>query len=133
MNNTINNRWSSFSDELFLQDIFNIFNTKTTYPYNIYTYKDKVIIEVPLAGYKRDNISLETDENVLSLRVSKKENTNDGKLFHHGISNKDLLFRWNLNSNLDQDNIDSVFEDGLLTINIKAKQKQDTKKQITIK
>lgn len=134
MNSILNNRWVSLFDETFFQDVFDVLNSKTSYPYNIHAYTDKVVVEVPLAGYKRDNISLEIENNVLSLKVTRKEEKDSsGKLVHHGIKNKELLFRWNLQSSLDQDSVESVFEDGLLTITIKAKQKQDNKKQIIIK
>jgi HSP20 family molecular chaperone IbpA len=134
MSNILNNRWGSLFDEPFFQDIFNVFNTKTTYPYNIDAYEDRVVIEIPLAGYKKDNISLEVEDNILSLKVSKKEEKDStGKYMHKGISNRDLFFKWNLHSSLDSDSIQSTFEDGMLVITIKGKHKEKNKKLIEIK
>lgn len=132
--NILNKHWGSLFDEPFFQDIFNVFNTKTTYPYNIDAREDCVVVEIPLAGYKKENINLEIEENILSLKVSKKEEKDStGKYIHKGISNRDLFFKWNLHSSLDSDNIESSFEDGMLKITIKARHKEKNKKLIQIK
>ena len=63
-------------------------------PYNIRkTGKDNYAIEVALAGFNKDDVEVEFEDNLLTVRtklINKSENKNneDGEVIHRGISQR---------------------------------------------
>ena len=62
-------------------------------PYNIRkTGKDNYAIEVALAGFSKDDVEVEFEDNLLTVKtkqVNKSENKNeDGEVIHRGISQR---------------------------------------------
>jgi len=132
---TKTNHWGLFDDPFF-SDVFNVFNNKIGYPYDIFTRGNVVYIEVPLAGYYKNNIKIEVDNNILRLNVkcpeSEKDNTNCYYIYK-GISKRTLNFGWNLHENVDRGAITSKFDNGLLRIIVPFKEKEKVVKEIEIK
>ena len=61
-------------------------------PYNIRkTGKDNYAIEVALAGFNKDDVEVEFEDNLLTVRtkqVDKSDNNDDGEVIHRGISQR---------------------------------------------
>ena len=79
-------------DRMFDRLFDDTLQTTSNYPpYNIVkTGEDKYAIEIAVAGFSRDDIEIETKENILTIRsIEKKEEVVDAiKYLHKGISNR---------------------------------------------
>ena len=88
-------------------------------PYNIRrTGQDKYSIEVALAGFSKNDVEVEFEDNLLTVRtkqVDKSENKNeDGEIIHKGISQRHFARSFTI---ADDVKINSAqLKDGLLTI-----------------
>ena len=87
-------------------------------PYNIRkTGKDHYAIEVALAGFSKNDVEVEFEDNLLTVRtkpVSKSEENNDGEIIHKGISQRQFARSFTI---ADDVKVNSAqLRDGLLTI-----------------
>ncbi len=127
--------WNKLFDDWFGPSFFNIFNAPNveSYPTDQYWDKDgNLHIEVPLAGYKKEDIELYISGDYLHLHVKKHEKRTDVKYASESIRKKELTRQWFVNDSFDSD-IKSTFVDGLLTITLRAKnKKEENKKYIDI-
>lgn len=114
---------------------FNILNNVDPYPVDQYWDKDdKLNIEIPLAGYKKQDIKVYVDNGYLVMSAGKQEKKQDVRYVSEGIRKKELTRRWVLNDAFDHNSISSKFEDGLLTLTLsKSKPKEPELKYIEIK
>lgn len=123
-------------DVFFGPEFFGTFNALNSEPYPTDQFWDKdgnLNIEVPLAGYKREDISLSIEKDYLILKAAKQNKHENVQYVNEGIRKKELVRRWLINGSFEQDKIESKFENGLLTIVLPPKQKELPKvKQITI-
>lgn len=121
----------------FGSDFFGTFNALNSEPYPTDQFWDKdgnLNIEVPLAGYKREDINLSIEKEYLILKVAKQNKHEGVSYVNEGIRKKELVRRWLINGSFEQDKIESKFEDGLLTIKLPPKQKEIPQvKQLQIK
>jgi HSP20 family protein len=120
--------------------------SKTSYPkVNVTSFNDKIELEAEIAGYPKDNISVQIEDNVLSIVGKAGPADDDDSLTHKGIPNKVYILRelkrssfsrsFKLDDQLDADNIDATFKDGLLKLVIprKVKVSQSKVNTVTIK
>ena len=70
-----------------------------------------------LAGYSKDNISVQASKNVLRV-IAKGDKEDAVKFIHHGISKKDIDFSLTLDKAFSLEKAKTSFEDGLLTIQV---------------
>ena len=88
-------------------------------PYNIRkTGKDNYAIEVALAGFNKDDVEVEFEDNLLTVRtkqVKNSENKNeDGEVIHRGISQRQFARSFTI---ADDVKVNSAqLKDGLLTV-----------------
>ena len=87
-------------------------------PYNIRkTGKDKYSIEIALAGFNKNDVEVEFEDNLLTVRtkqISKSENNSDGEILHKGISQRQFARSFTI---ADDVKVNSAqLKDGLLTI-----------------
>jgi molecular chaperone IbpA len=94
--------------------------------YNVLKDGDNLVIEIALAGYKKEDLTVEiTPENALVVKSEdvSQDNTNDNPLnngyVHRGIASRKFRVAWNLGTALSVGEI--TFENGLLTIPLKSK------------
>ena len=90
-------------------------------PYNIRkTGKDNYAIEVALAGFNKDDVEVEFEDNLLTVRtkqVNKSENKNeDGEVIHRGISQRQFARSFTIADDVKVNGAE--LKDGLLTIAI---------------
>ena len=88
-------------------------------PYNIRrTGQDKYSIEVALAGFSKNDVVVEFEHNLLTVRtkqVDKSENKNDdGEIIHKGISQRHFARSFTIADDVKVNG--AQLKDGLLTI-----------------
>ena len=87
-------------------------------PYNIRkTGKDNYSIEVALAGFNKNDVEVEFEDNLLTVRtkqISKSENNSDGEIIHKGISQRQFARSFTIADDVKVNGAE--LKDGLLTI-----------------
>ena len=105
-------------------------------PYNIRKAgKDKYAIEVAVAGFNKDDVEVEFEDKLLTVRTKKVNKTleEDGEeIIHKGISQRSFSRSFTIADDVKIS--DAQLQDGLLTINCeKILPEQKKKKLIPIK
>ena len=88
-------------------------------PYNIRkTAKDNYAIEVALAGFNKNDVEVEFEDNLLTVRtkqINKSEDTNvDGEILHRGISQRQFARSFTIADDIKVNTAE--LKDGLLMI-----------------
>ena len=105
----------------------------STYPpYNVVKVNDeKFVMEFAVAGFKKDEISVNTEKNVLSIKAEKPE-TDEKKYLHKGIAARKFSRAFSLPEYFEVES--AGFEDGILYIDLIRNIPEEKKpKTITIK
>ncbi len=113
-------------------------STQSNYPpYNIRkTGKDKYAIEVAVAGFNKDDVEVEYEDNLLTVKTKKVdkavEKDTDGEIIHRGISQRSFSRSFTIADDIKVEGAE--IKDGLLTINCeKIVPEQKKRKLIPIK
>lgn len=124
--------------DIFLHDFFHNFNslfhdlsaTDTKFPkYNIIKLSDEeILIQLALAGYKRDDIRIEVRDNILSISGETKDNISSGSYLVHGIAGRHFEKQWTLPKNMEIG--EAKFEDGILSISGKVEIPEEKKPKL---
>jgi molecular chaperone IbpA len=88
-------------------------------PYNIRkTGKDNYAIEVALAGFTREDVEVEFEDNLLTVKTKQvnklEDNSSDGEIIHKGISQRQFARSFTIADDVKVDG--AQLKDGLLTI-----------------
>ena len=88
-------------------------------PYNIRkTGKDNYAIEVALAGFSKDDVEVEFEDNLLTVRTKQinkaEDNSSEGEIIHKGISQRQFVRSFSIADDVKVG--DAQLKDGLLTI-----------------
>ena len=88
-------------------------------PYNIRkTGKDNYAIEVALAGFTKNDVEVEFEDNLLTVRTKQinksDENSEGGEIIHKGISQRQFARSFTIADDVKVN--DAELKDGLLTI-----------------
>ncbi len=106
-------------------------------PYNIRkTGKDRYAIEVAVAGFNKDDVEVEYEDNLLTVKTKKVdkavEKDMDGEIIHRGISQRSFSRSFTIADDIKVEGAE--IKDGLLTINCeKIVPEQKKRKLIPIK
>ena len=106
-------------------------------PYNIRkTGKDKYAIEVAIAGFSKDDVEVEYEDNLLTVKTKKVDKTveedKDGEIIHRGISQRSFSRSFTIANDVKVNGAE--LKDGLLLIGCeKIVPEQKKKKLIPIK
>ena len=106
-------------------------------PYNIRkTGKDKYAIEVAVAGFNKDDVEVEYEDNLLTVKTKKVdkavEKDMDGEIIHRGISQRSFSRSFTIADDVKVNGAE--LKDGLLTVNCeKIVPEQKKRKLIPIK
>jgi len=120
-------------------NFFDAFETRhanqlnTNYPpYNVIKFgENDYIIEMAVAGFKRDEITIELEKDVLSIRGAKRDQKVDTQYIYHGLGARGFQRQFTLHSDLVIK--DAQLEDGILKVLILHVIPEDKKpKQIKI-
>jgi molecular chaperone IbpA len=105
------------------EDFFNAFERRhanqlqTNYPpYNVIKFgENDYIIEMAIAGFKRDEITIELENDVLSIRGVKREEKEDTTQYlYHGLGARGFQRQFTLHNDLIVK--DANLEDGILKV-----------------
>lgn len=113
--------------------------SKAAYPkVNVISHDDQIEIQAEIAGYSKDDISVEVEEDILSIvgKASQGTEQTDKSVYLLRELKRSAFSRsFRLGDNLDADKIDATFKDGLLTLVIPRKTKAEVSKvnKVTIK
>ncbi len=126
----------SLFDKIFDDDIFNWnidLRANSTIPtHDIIENENEYIVDFALAGFKKEDVSLNIDNNILSIEGERKVNDDikyNRKNTFHGHFKKSF----SLPENINLEKIDASFNDGILSIKIPKDEKLKLSKQIKIK
>jgi molecular chaperone IbpA len=95
------------------------FEMHTNYPpYNLVKENNSDFrLELALAGYKREDIRVSTEENILTVDVAEDKKSKDtSEYLHNGIAKRKLKRTWTLSDNVVVGDVS--FVDGLLVIKL---------------
>ena len=86
-------------------------------PYNLVQVNNVLSkLEIALAGFKKDEVSVYTEFGKLSVEGKKEESKNDGEFVYKGLAQRSFTRQWTL---ADDTEVRSVeFADGLLTVEL---------------
>ena len=99
----------------------------TTFADATYATDDAAVVELAVAGYSKENITLDIVDNKLTISAPKVDK-------EKGVVLSGFTKTYALRLTHDVDNISATFVDGLLTVTIPFKEKsKSTTKQIEIK
>lgn len=126
------NTFDRFFDETFRGQFPEIYKTfgidpfsKSAYPkVNVLSFDDKVEIEAEIAGYSKDDISVQVENNVLSIigKASQlSEGTDKSVYLLRELKRSSFSRSFTLGDQLDATNIEATFKDGLLKLVILRK------------
>ena len=89
-------------------------------PVDITEDKDRILITAELPGFKEDQIEIQTENGMLTLRGERKfEKETDGKSYHRVERAYGQFVRsFSLPNNVDREKIRASFHDGLLQIEL---------------
>ena len=99
------------------RELNNLLNNNTYVPYSnsfgSSVYKttsndNEYVVEIPLVGVSRDNVTVDVQDNVLSVVANAK----------NSYYARDFKQSWNLNKDSDVDNVTANLENGLLTVRV---------------
>ena len=115
-----------------------VLSTQSNYPpYNIRKAgKDKYAIEVAVAGFNKNDVEVEYEDNLLTVKTKKvdkaAEKDIDGEIIHRGISQRSFSRSFTIADDIKVEGAE--IKDGLLTINCeKIVPEQKKRKLIPIK
>lgn len=91
---------------------------KMPYPANIWYNEEYVGIEIPILKGKSEDIEITKTNDTLRIKYVRSNRGEDSKVqfVQRGIVERDFDFSWKIPSKVDYSGIQSVFENGLLTI-----------------
>ena len=104
-----------------LDDYLNRFWDNTTTenypPYNLVQVNNvESRLEIALAGFKKDEVSVYTEFGKLSVEGKKEESADDGEFVHKGLAQRSFARQWTLADDTEVRQVS--FEDGLLVVQL---------------
>ena len=139
------NTFDRFFDDAFrgqFPDVYKGFGiepfSKASYPkVNVLSFDDKVEIEAEIAGYNKEDISIQVEEDVLSIvgKTQLVEQTDKSVYLLRELKRSSFSRSFRLTDQLDTDKVGASFHNGLLHITIprKVQTKENKAKTVVIK
>ncbi len=97
---------------------------------DVYATDDEYVFEFELPGFKKDDVKVKVEDNVLTVSSEVKEEKKEGKdKNYHIVERRYGAFKrqFSLPENVDVENIDAKFENGVLEL--KVQKKEEAKKK----
>ena len=104
---------------------------KGAYPkVNVYEYDDKIGIVAEIPGLDKKNVSVEVEDQVLTIAGDKHGFEDNGaKCITRELKHSSFKRSFNLGEHLDGEDVSASFKDGLLSIAIPKKEPEKPKKK----
>ena len=122
----MNKQFPNFQDEIGVS-----FN-KGAYPkVNVYEYDDKIGIVAEIPGLDKKNVSVDVEDQVLTISGDKHGLQDDGgKCITRELKQSSFKRSFNLGEHLDGNDVSAKFKDGMLSISIPKKEPEKPKKKV---
>lgn len=106
-------------------------HNNNNYPvYNIISPKPgEYVIELAVAGFKKENLEVYLEDNLLEIRGTSKEQV-DLKYLHKGISSRNFIRRFTVESDISIGEV--ALDSGILRIPLFKKTKETSKRRLEI-
>lgn len=126
-----------FPRRIFDDSLFDFVPTRmdSTMKCDIYEKEGNYHIEMDLPGYKKEDISIETSDGYLTIKAEKKSEINEEDTERNYIRRERTYGTYERSfslGDLDQNNIDATFNNGILSI-VVPKKAEEKKNYIEIK
>ena len=101
---------------------------------DIYEKDGRLVVEMEAPGYTKDDINISIDKGTLSISFEKEENEEENKKYlHRERKSYSKVSRSFYLGDIDEDDIDASFKNGVLVVSAPKKKEIETKKTISIK
>lgn len=96
---------------------------QNSYPVcNVFVDKDEVLnFEFALAGFKKEEVVAEVEDNILTVKAEKVSEETDNKYIIRKFARRSFTKQYNLGEFHDPDTAQAKFEDGVLTVTFDKK------------
>ena len=113
----------------FKEDVGVSFNQGAYPKVNVYEYDDKIGIVAEIPGLDKKNVSVEVEDQVLTIAGDKHGFEDNGaKCITRELKHSSFKRSFNLGEHLDGDKVGASFKDGLLSISVPKKEPEKPKK-----
>ncbi|MGQ9805930.1 MAG: Hsp20/alpha crystallin family protein [Chlorobiales bacterium] len=94
-----------------------------------------IYIEAELAGLKKEDVKVSIEDNVLTIRGERKQENEEKKKNYHRVERVYGSFSraFSLGENVDKDNIEAKYEDGVLHLTLPKVEPVKNVKEIALK
>lgn len=117
---------------LFFDDSF--FKGEETVKCDVFEKDGKVFVEMEAPGYTKEDISLSIDKGELSVTFEKEDEKEEHKKYlHRERKSYSKVTRSFYLGDINEEEIDASFKNGILVVSAPKKKEIETKKKISIK
>jgi len=117
-----------FNDEFFLPSV------NSNSHLDVYQEDNKYVVEVDLPGYKKEEINMSFNNDLLTIKAEHSEETKeDTKKYIYRSRSQSTFTRQIRFSNIEHENIDAKFEEGVLKVTLPIKGVSEVVKRIEVK
>jgi len=92
--------------------------TKVPHPVDIYTTDTHLVFDVAATGVAKEDISIQTQDNILRINYDKSKEESGVDYIHRGIAKRSFNLGWKIDSKFDLSKANAEFKYGLLKITI---------------
>ncbi|HEY6877014.1 MAG TPA: Hsp20/alpha crystallin family protein [Polyangiales bacterium] len=91
---------------------------------------EALVLRADLPGVKREDIEIQVDGNVLTLKGERKLESESEKRRYHRVERSygSFVRQWQLPTNVDATKVDAAFDNGILTLKLPKKEEQKARK-----
>jgi len=116
----------SFTDEFGI----NFFGSNSYPKVDVIDYSDKIIIEAEIPGLSKEEVSVDLEENVLTVSGSKnkKQDNSDIKYIRKELKRSSFKRSFKLGENINQKKVNADFNNGILLITLPKREPEKPKK-----
>jgi molecular chaperone IbpA len=101
----------------YLNRFFDLDTTSNYPPYNLVQINNvESRLEIALAGFKKNEVSVYTEFGKLSVEGKKEESKDDGTIIHKGLAQRSFARQWTLSDDTEVRQVS--FDDGLLVVQL---------------
>jgi HSP20 family protein len=91
--------------------------------YRVQNGTESYAVQIELPGVKKENVSINFDENVLTIRGRRSTAVPaDWKTLHRELSDVDYLLKLHLNVPVEESKLSAKLADGILSLNLPMKE-----------
>lgn len=123
-----------YNKRYYLDNVFdNLFKEEELLKTDIYEQNEKYVFEIDVPGIKKEDIKLEFEQGYLKLRiVENKENNEENKNYLRKERTIRNLQRSFYIGNINEDEIEAHFKDGILKVEVPKEEKKNNSIEINV-